>query len=132
MLIEHIEHLEQTLFFFHKPSEFHFYPVRRCLPPHPNCNLCPSHFFKNLHTDYSLHPLWNRIQPRLDPYLNLCCSCPPFLQQFLLVIQQRCYKRTYKNLEAFSDEQLRIFVEIQKKLNETFVLDVEESRETSL
>ena len=45
--------------------------------------------------------------------------------------EQRCYKRTYKNLEAFSDEQLRIFVEIQKKLNETFVLDVEESRETS-
>ena len=45
--------------------------------------------------------------------------------------EQRCYKRTYKNLEAFSDEQSRIFVEIQKKLNETFVLDVEESRETS-
>nr|WP_125140972.1 MarR family transcriptional regulator [Clostridium transplantifaecale] len=46
--------------------------------------------------------------------------------------EQRCYKRTYHNLGSFSDEQLMIYVEIQKKLNETFIQDVEESREASV
>jgi len=40
----------------------------------------------------------------------------------------RCLGRTLGSLRGFSDDELRTFIEIQKKINETFALDVFESR----
>ena len=42
--------------------------------------------------------------------------------------EQRCLDRTFENLGGFSDDDLSKFIEIQKKINETFILDVDESR----
>jgi len=42
--------------------------------------------------------------------------------------EQRCLERTLGNIKEFSDDELRNFIEIQKKINETFTLDVDESR----
>jgi DNA-binding MarR family transcriptional regulator len=42
--------------------------------------------------------------------------------------EQRCLRRTLGNLSGFSDDELRRFIDIQKKINETFALDVGESR----
>ena len=42
--------------------------------------------------------------------------------------EQRCLERTLGNLRGFSDDELRKFIELQKKINETFALDVGESR----
>jgi len=45
--------------------------------------------------------------------------------------EQRCYQRSFHNLSDFSEEELRIYIAIQKKLNETFAMDVEESKANS-
>lgn len=42
--------------------------------------------------------------------------------------EQRCYQRSFHNLDGFTDEDLKIYIAIQKKLNETFSMDVEESK----
>lgn len=42
--------------------------------------------------------------------------------------ETECYKRSYENLSGFSDEDLETYLAIQKKLNETFILDVNESK----
>ena len=42
--------------------------------------------------------------------------------------EQRCLRRTLENLGGFSDDELLKFAEIQKKINETFAMDVDESR----
>ena len=42
--------------------------------------------------------------------------------------EQRCLQRTLENISEFSDDELRKFIEIQKKINETFALDVGESK----
>jgi len=42
--------------------------------------------------------------------------------------EERCYRRSFENLSEFSDEELRTYIAIQKKLNETFAMDVEESK----
>lgn len=42
--------------------------------------------------------------------------------------EQRCYLRSFHNLDGFSDEDLNVYMAIQKKLNESFAIDVEESR----
>lgn len=42
--------------------------------------------------------------------------------------EQRCLDRTLGNLKGFSDDELRKYIEIQKKINETFAQDVDESR----
>lgn len=42
--------------------------------------------------------------------------------------EQRCYQRSFQNLSEFSEEDFRTYIEIQKKLNETFALDVEEGK----
>lgn len=42
--------------------------------------------------------------------------------------EQACYHRSFDNLSEFSAHDLEVYIAIQKKLNETFALDVEESR----
>ena len=42
--------------------------------------------------------------------------------------ERKCLERTLENLRGFSDDELCKFIEIQEKINETFVLDVDESR----
>lgn len=42
--------------------------------------------------------------------------------------EQRCYQRSFQNLSGFSDEEFKIYIAIQEKLNETFTVDVEESK----
>ena len=43
--------------------------------------------------------------------------------------ENRCYQRSFDHLKEFSDEELRTYIRIQKKLNESFAQDVKESRE---
>lgn len=38
-----------------------------------------------------------------------------------------CYQRSYDNLSDFSEKDFKTYIAIQRKLNETFALDVEES-----
>lgn len=45
-------------------------------------------------------------------------------QQF----EQACYQRTFQGLTVFSQEQLETYIAIQHRLNQSFQLDVEESR----
>ena len=45
-------------------------------------------------------------------------------QQF----ENTCYRRTYHALDEFSEEELKLYIRIQKRMNETFQLDVEESQ----
>lgn len=45
-------------------------------------------------------------------------------QQF----ENTCYRRTYHALDEFKEEELEVYIRIQKKINETFQLDVEESQ----
>ena len=42
---------------------------------------------------------------------------------------QRCYIRNFKGLKEFSYEELNTYLRIQKKMNQSFELDVEESHE---
>ncbi|MDD3253141.1 MAG: winged helix-turn-helix transcriptional regulator [Lachnospiraceae bacterium] len=42
--------------------------------------------------------------------------------------EQCCYQRSFRNLDGFSDADFAVYIAIQKKLNETFALDVAESR----
>lgn len=42
--------------------------------------------------------------------------------------ESRCYMRTYNELEEFGEEDFRIYMAIQRKMNKSFALDVEESR----
>lgn len=42
--------------------------------------------------------------------------------------EQRCYQRTFQNLDGFSDEDFETYIKIQKKLNDTFLIDIEESK----
>ena len=44
--------------------------------------------------------------------------------------EQACYKRSFNNLKEFSEEDLKKYISIQKKLNETFAIDVKESKNT--
>lgn len=46
--------------------------------------------------------------------------------------ESRCYLRTFQGLEEFSEEEFASYIAIQRKMNESFVLDVEESRQDSL
>lgn len=41
--------------------------------------------------------------------------------------EQFCYERTLDKLSAFTEEELEIYCKIQTKLNEAYVVDVEES-----
>lgn len=41
--------------------------------------------------------------------------------------EESCYRRSAQMLEEFSEKDLEIYIRIQKKLNESFRLDVEES-----
>jgi len=43
--------------------------------------------------------------------------------------EKRCYLRSYENLSEFSDDDFQKYIQIQKKLNETFTIDVEESKQ---
>ena len=42
--------------------------------------------------------------------------------------EERCYQRTFHSLDRFSDEDLNTYIAIQRHLNATFHMDVEESR----
>lgn len=44
--------------------------------------------------------------------------------------ERACYKRSFYNLADFSEQDFRVYVSIQNKLNETFELDVKESKNT--
>lgn len=43
---------------------------------------------------------------------------------------QKCYERNCSGLEKFTDEELNTFIEIQKQINKSFQMDVDEARET--
>lgn len=42
--------------------------------------------------------------------------------------ESRCYMRMYRELEEFDENDFQIYMAIQRKMNKSFVLDVEESR----
>lgn len=42
--------------------------------------------------------------------------------------EERCYQRTFHSLDEFTEEELRLYIAIQRCMNATFHLDVEESR----
>lgn len=46
--------------------------------------------------------------------------------------ESRCYKRSFHSLDGFSEAEFETYIAIQKKLNETFALDVAESQEGQL
>ena len=46
--------------------------------------------------------------------------------------EKRCLERSFSNLSDFSDDDFKTYIAIQNKLNETFALDVEESKTTPL
>lgn len=46
--------------------------------------------------------------------------------------ETRCYRRTAEMLDFFSESQLDTYIQIQKKINESFALDVAESRNLDL
>ena len=46
--------------------------------------------------------------------------------------ENACYKRTFHGLDRFSEKELETYIAIQKQINETFRLDVEESRELGI
>ncbi len=43
--------------------------------------------------------------------------------------EENCYKRTFKLLEIFMEEELKTYIRIQKQLNKAFEMDVEDGRE---
>ena len=43
--------------------------------------------------------------------------------------EERCYQRTFHSLDEFTEEELRLYIAIQRCMNATFHMDVEESRE---
>lgn len=54
------------------------------------------------------------------------------LYEFHKIFETGCYQRTAKMLESFSDEELEIYMRIQAKMNESFLLDVTESKNLNL
>lgn len=44
--------------------------------------------------------------------------------------EQACYRRSFLNLSEFSEDDFRVYISIQQKLNETFALDVQESKDS--
>lgn len=42
--------------------------------------------------------------------------------------EKRCYNRTYHMLDGFSVEDMAVYIAVQKKMNQAFEIDVEESR----
>lgn len=42
--------------------------------------------------------------------------------------EQACYHRSYENLNEFTEEDFQTYIKIQSRLNETFSLDVAESK----
>lgn len=43
--------------------------------------------------------------------------------------EEKCYKRTFHELDPFTDLELKTYIEIQKRMNSTFRQDVKESRQ---
>ena len=50
------------------------------------------------------------------------------IYNYHLKFEEACYRRTMRMLDSFTEEELEIYVRIQKKLNDSCKLDVEESR----
>ncbi len=44
------------------------------------------------------------------------------------LFEKRCLERSFHNLSSFSKEEFKIYLSIQNKLNETFAMDVKESK----
>ena len=44
------------------------------------------------------------------------------------IFEQRCLQRTIDNLHTFSDADLMTYIQIQAKMNETFRIDIQESK----
>lgn len=45
--------------------------------------------------------------------------------------EEACYMRSFHGLEDFTEEDFKTYIAIQKKLNESFALDLKESREAA-
>ncbi len=43
-----------------------------------------------------------------------------------------CYKRTFKLLDGFTEDEFRTYMKIQQRLNEGFRMDVEDSKDLSI
>ena len=50
------------------------------------------------------------------------------IYNYHLKFEEACYRRSARMLDEFSEEELETYIRIQKKLNESFKLDVEESK----
>ena len=50
------------------------------------------------------------------------------IYNYHLQFGEACYRRSARMLDEFSEEELETYIRIQKKLNESFKLDVEESK----
>lgn len=42
--------------------------------------------------------------------------------------EERCYQRTFHSLDTFTEDEMKLYIAIQRCMNATFHLDVEESR----
>lgn len=51
------------------------------------------------------------------------------LYRFHRIFEEKCYRRTAEMLSVFTKDELNTYLKIQKKMNEAFLLDVEESKE---
>lgn len=47
------------------------------------------------------------------------------------LFEEKCYRRTFEMLDGFSEQDLNTYIKIQEKLNASFALDVEDSKEIS-
>ncbi|WP_341457074.1 hypothetical protein, partial [Lactonifactor longoviformis] len=54
------------------------------------------------------------------------------LYQFHKIFEDGCYRRTAEMLSSFTMEELETYIKIQKKMNEAFLLDVNESKERNI
>ena len=43
------------------------------------------------------------------------------------VFDEKCLQRTCAGLDVFTDEELRLYIAVQEKLNEAFAKDVEQN-----
>ena len=50
------------------------------------------------------------------------------IYNYHLKFEEACYRRSARMLDEFSEEEPETYIRIQKKLNESFKLDVEESK----
>ena len=54
------------------------------------------------------------------------------LYKFHKIFETQCYQRTARMLSSFTQEELDTYIRIQEKMNESFLMDVNESKEMNV